>query len=291
MKLHRLPAPLDEILDQSVPTSGDWDWALWGCVDEVSDLEATLRTAGDRVVLITADDTESRLLAGGDTRWLVPFAALPWTLGCAVPRTSTPSTWGRVLTEVNGVAWAAVSPRPATVSRPALVPQPWQPAAPVWRTLIRSAVQSLKVSAAADGTALEAGWLQLADDLDGSHQCSQSIEGQGRQQSGDYWHAIMHRREPDYANAQYWFRQFGRHDVIAALAEEVPRVAAVHPSSKFQAWQPRLVENGRWNPLAFVTCCQEAAATDDASFRVAVEELQYREMCLLLRQTWRDATS
>ncbi|HUQ70044.1 MAG TPA: hypothetical protein VM165_11000 [Planctomycetaceae bacterium] len=286
MKLLRQTGLLCDALDQPVPTSNAWDWAVWGRVDEVADLEATLRTAGDCVVVITADDTESRLLAGGDTRWLVPFAALPWTLGCAVPRSSTATTWGRILTEVSGVVWDAVSERPATVSRPALAPQPWKPAVAGRRALI----QPFQTSTAADATALEAGWLQLADDLDGSHQCSQSIEGQGRQQSGDYWHAIMHRREPDYGNAQYWFRQFGRHDVFAVLAEEVPRVAAVHPSSKFQTWQPRLNANGRWNPLAFVTCCQEAASTGDAAFRVAVEELQYREMCLLLRQTWRDAT-
>src|SRR5205085_9106705 len=60
-----------------------------------------------------------------------------------------------------------------------------------------------------DLIALQAGILQIGDHLTPSHEHSQSIEGQGKRQAGDYWHAINHRREPDYGNAKYWFRHVG----------------------------------------------------------------------------------
>jgi len=45
-------------------------------------------------------------------------------------------------------------------------------------------------------------WLYV-DDLDRSHTISQGIPGP----IGAYWHGIMHRREGDFSNAKYWFRQ------------------------------------------------------------------------------------
>ena len=55
---------------------------------------------------------------------------------------------------------------------------------------------------------LSALWLRN-DFLDESHQISQSIETA----TGSYWHGIMHRREPDFSNAKYWFRRVGSHPI------------------------------------------------------------------------------
>ena len=62
-------------------------------------------------------------------------------------------------------------------------------------------------------------WLYF-DFLDESHQISQDIETP----DGSYWHAIMHRREPDADNSKYWWRRIGRHPVLDSLREHAPSV-------------------------------------------------------------------
>ena len=59
-------------------------------------------------------------------------------------------------------------------------------------------------------------WL---DDLHGSHEISQGISSR----EGSYWHGIMHRREPDYSNAKYWFRKVPTHPIHEKLSTWVSK--------------------------------------------------------------------
>jgi hypothetical protein len=113
-------------------------------------------------------------------------------------------------------------------------------------------------------------WLAY-DFLDESHNISQDLETV----EGSYWHALLHRREPDYANSKYWFRRVGRHEVFAALAEEARR--QVEKSGVVEA--KRLPLNA-WDPFAFVDLCQQAA-NGPATLQRLCQEIQNREWELL----------
>jgi hypothetical protein len=95
-------------------------------------------------------------------------------------------------------------------------------------------------------------WL-LHNYLDESHSISQDIASA----EGSYWHAIMHRREPDYGNAKYWFRRVGTHPIDVDLAAEARRLAAVEQSLDPQA--QFLAEETPWDAFRFVDLCESVA--------------------------------
>ena len=99
---------------------------------------------------------------------------------------------------------------------------------------------------------LAALWLYF-DFLDESHKISQDIDTV----EGSYWHGILHRREPDFDNAKYWFRRVGRHPMfepLRAAAAELERTAGASKQAAF------LAQPAAWDPLAFVDLCDAASA-------------------------------
>lgn len=141
-----------------------------------------------------------------------------------------------------------------------------------------------------DAVALKAGLWQMNGFLDQSHELAQSVEGGCREKAGDYWHAIMHRREPDYSNAKYWFRRVGSHGIHAFLARDADGILSACPSPAAAHWRDKITGNSweKWNPLAFVDLCEQVEKKDDPELSLAARQIQLIEMVLLLKSTHHD---
>ncbi len=147
-----------------------------------------------------------------------------------------------------------------------------------------------EVVSPADATAVLAGLWLLHGDADASHRQSQSIEDEGRHRCGNFWHAIMHRQEPDYGNSKYWFRRVGQHPIIPELAQRADELIAADDSESARRWRVKLGTPTGWNVSTFVDWCEAAAREADARQINLIRRIQFVEMHLLLRASFADAT-
>lgn len=118
------------------------------------------------------------------------------------------------------------------------------------------------------------------DQLDASHVISQEATGA----DGCYVHGIMHRREPDYGNAAYWFRRAGDHPIFPALAEQVAGLGeAEDEDDDFAGYAEDLTDGEHWDPFAFIEACEavENEDPDDPHVRF-LREAQSLEFQLLI---------
>ncbi|HEY1240375.1 MAG TPA: hypothetical protein VGF16_07445 [Bryobacteraceae bacterium] len=96
-----------------------------------------------------------------------------------------------------------------------------------------------------------------------AHQIAQDIGTR----EGSYWHAIVHRQEPDAWNARYWFRQAGVHPIFPELHRRAREIG---------------IDLGtRWDPVAFVDLCERARTNPGSDLERQAMRVQTAEWQLL----------
>ena len=116
-----------------------------------------------------------------------------------------------------------------------------------------------------------AGLLMFNDDLDSAHDIVQSIGNS----TGSFWHGIMHRREGDFSNANYWWNRTGAHPVFDELHDMI-----LHRVPEF-GFLDELRGAPTWIPQTFNEWCEKSAETEESD--TALREVQRLEMKLLLQ--------
>jgi hypothetical protein len=123
-------------------------------------------------------------------------------------------------------------------------------------------------SKAPDG-ALAGLWLYFSC-FDEAHETAQNDSSA----EGSYWHAIVHRQEPDAGNSAYWFRRVGRHPVYHAVGALAAQILTRYPEAGFD---PGL----DWDPLRFIAFCELARERPGSQAEAAALEIQRAEWQLL----------
>lgn len=130
------------------------------------------------------------------------------------------------------------------------------------RTLFPEKIAPDSVNACIAGLYLAFGFLNE------SHSISQELDTP----EGSYWHALMHRREPDASNSKYWWHRVGKHPVFGQLGEQAARLG----------WK-------QWDPAAFVDLCEHERDTGSER-ELLLREIQLDEWKTLFAWCYRGVT-
>ncbi len=84
---------------------------------------------------------------------------------------------------------------------------------------------------------------------------------------GSYWHAIVHRQEPDAWNSGYWYRQVGKH--------------AIFPMLRARAAELGVDFGPSWDPMKFIDHCERARVCPGSQEERKAMDVQLAEWQLL----------
>ncbi len=119
------------------------------------------------------------------------------------------------------------------------------------------------------------------DDLDGAHDLVNSVHSA----EGSYWHGLMHRREPDIHNSNYWFKKVSVHPIFEAL-----RFEAIKHSHKYGLSKSILdsLNAPDWDPYFFNSLCEKSREKNNPLEKFCMD-VQEEEWKLLFQYCYENA--
>ena len=137
------------------------------------------------------------------------------------------------------------------------------------------------------GKAIKSGLLLWNDALDESHEISQTLGND----TGSYWHGLMHRREPDYSNSKYWFGRVGDHPIFPSLRDRVLSLSKEieNPSDPLSQVIHSIESEDNWDSFQFVDWCESAENDPTSDSTEFLKQVQAEEIKLLLAYSFQNA--
>jgi hypothetical protein len=120
--------------------------------------------------------------------------------------------------------------------------------------------------------ACRAGLLLWNDDLEASHNIAQNIENS----TGSYWHAIIHRREGDVFNSNYWWNRTGAHPAFNRVLDSTLQTLHNESDEEARSFRQQLQKSRRWLPSEFVQACETSRLSNNDLWlrRIQAAELE-----------------
>ncbi|MVO98507.1 hypothetical protein [Paenibacillus lutrae] len=189
-------------------------------------------------------------------------------------------------------SWIRLIAKPLLERRPSLYP------IEEWDSLIDVRIGKLQVSALSGNDqdkepyalALKAGLYLLNESLDNSHEISQDITND----TGSYWHGLMHRMEGDYSNAKHWLQDVGNHPIHTVLMTEVRAYLEKQPTlndldhEAMKAKLDVLLTSPEWNSSVFTDVIElQVTLLQNPEIDTWLTHIQYLEIKLLLAYCYR----
>ncbi len=141
--------------------------------------------------------------------------------------------------------------------------------------------ESLKIKDESAARCCLAGLWLWHNFLHESHEISQAIETD----AGSAWHGLMHRREGDFWNANYWFAKVRDRAPFAGVDDECRRLGSVDSLLSIpeldHLWQAR-----PWSPASFTNEVERILIEKNPSHIAVALRLATAEWRALFRACW-----